>query len=237
MLFALINQFQDSPAHAVVTLLGFAVAIVAAITVHEFSHALTANLLGDHTAKEEGRLTLNPLSHLDPVGTVMLVFVGFGWGKPTPVNPARFSSGARSGIAAVSLAGPISNVITALAVVAPFRFGILSDDLVVGFSLFWGDSGDVTAYVLGSIIFINILLAAFNLIPIAPLDGFKVVLGTLPRNLAIQWNQLERWGPLILLGIIISGFILPGGGSLLVPIMKPLVNGLAIIVVGGQIWG
>lgn len=237
MLFALINQFQDSPALAVVTLLGFAVAIVGAITVHEFSHALTANLLGDDTAKEEGRLTLNPLSHLDPMGTAMLVFVGFGWGKPTPVNPARFSSGARPGIAAVSLAGPISNVVAALAAVVPFRFGILSDDLVVGFSLFRGDSGDVIAYMLGSIIFINILLAAFNLIPIAPLDGFKVVLGILPRDLAIQWNQLERWGPLILLGIIISGFILPGGGSLLVPIMKPLVNGLAIIVVGGQIWG
>ena len=107
----------------------------------------------------------------------------------------------------------------------------------MGFSLFRGDSGDVIPYVLGSIIFINILLAAFNLIPIAPLDGFKVVLGILPRDLAIQWNQLERWGPLILLGIIISGFILPGGSSLLVPIMKPLVNGLAIIVVGGQIWG
>ena len=236
MLFALINQFQDSPALALVTLLGFAAAIVGAITVHEFSHALTANLLGDDTAKEEGRLTLNPLSHLDPMGTAMLVFVGFGWGKPTPVNPARFSSGARSGIAAVSLAGPISNVITALAAVAPFRFGILSGD-PAGFSLFRGDSSDVIPYVLGSIVFINILLAAFNLIPIAPLDGFKVVLGILPRGLAIQWNQLERWGPLILLGIIISGFILPGGGSLLVPIMRPLVNGLAIIVVGGQIWG
>lgn len=236
MLFALIDQFQDSPTLAVVTLLGFAVAIVGAITVHEFSHALTANLLGDHTAKEEGRLTLNPLSHLDPMGTAMLAFVGFGWGKPTPVNPARFSSGARSGIAAVSLAGPISNVVAALAAAAPFRFGILSDDMV-GFSLFRGDSGDVIPYVLGSIIFINILLAAFNLIPIAPLDGFKVVLGILPRDLAIQWNHLERWGPLILLGIIISGFILPGGSSLLVPIMKPLVNGLAIIVVGGQIWG
>lgn len=78
MLFALIDQFQDSPTLAVVTLLGFAVAIVGAITVHEFSHALTANLLGDHTAKEEGRLTLNPLSHLDPMGTAMLAFVGFG---------------------------------------------------------------------------------------------------------------------------------------------------------------
>ena len=218
-----------------VTLLGFAVAIVGAITVHEFSHALTANLLGDHTAKEEGRLTLNPLSHLDPMGTAMLAFVGFGWGKPTPVNPARFSSGARSGIAAVSLAGPISNVVAALAVAAPFRFGILSGDLAVGFSPFRGDLGDVILYVLGSIIFINILLAAFNLIPIAPLDGFKVMLGILPRDLAIQWNHLERWGPLILLGIIISGFILPGGSSLLVPIMEPLVNGLATIVVGRQI--
>lgn len=236
MLLSLIDQFQVSPAHAVITLTGFVVAIVAAITVHEFSHALTANLLGDDTAKEEGRLTLNPLSHLDPMGTAMIVFVGFGWGRPTPVNPALFRSGARPGIAAVSVAGPISNVIAALAVAIPFRFGLL-DAESVGFSLFRGDSGDVTAYVLGSIIFINILLAAFNLIPIAPLDGFKVVLGILPRDLAIQWNQLERWGPLILLGIILSGFILPGRINLLIPIMRPLVNGLSTIVVGGQIWG
>ena len=235
MLFAVLDQLRSEPTNAVFTLLGFTLAIVAAITVHEFSHALSANLLGDSTAKNQGRLTLNPLAHLDPAGTVMIVVVGFGWGRPTPVNPARFGSHMRSGMAAVSFAGPISNVIVASLCAMPVKIGLLSPG-IVGFSIFGGEPGDFWAYLLRSLIFINILLAAFNLIPVAPLDGFKVVLGLLPRNLAMEWNKLERWGPLILLVLIISGFILPTG-SLLVPIMRPLVNALAFIIIGGQIWG
>ena len=234
MLFAAFDQLRSEPANAVFTLLGFTLAIVAAITVHEFSHALSANLLGDDTAKRQGRLTLNPLSHLDPAGTVMIVVVGFGWGRPTPVNPVRFGRRMRSGMAAVSFAGPISNVIVASLAAIPVRFEVLSPG-IVGFTIFRGEPSEFGAYLLGSLIFINILLAAFNLIPVAPLDGFKVVQGLLPRDLAMQWSRLERWGPLILLVLILSGFILPTG-SLLVPIMKPLVNVLAVIIIGGQIW-
>jgi len=235
LFLAVLDQLQSNPIHALITLTGFVGAIVVAITFHEFSHALSANLLGDTTAKDQGRLTLNPLAHLDPAGTAMIVFVGFGWGKPTPVNPSRFRGGIQSGTAAVSLAGPISNIVVASLAAVPIRAGIL-DPGIVGFSLFRGDTGDIAAYFLGSIIFINILLAAFNLIPVAPLDGFKVVLGLLPRDRAIQWSQLERWGPMILFGLILSGYVLPGG-SLLVPIMRPLVNVLAAIILGGQIWG
>ena len=176
MLFAVFDQLRSEPTHAVITLLGFVLAIVAAITVHEFSHALSANLLGDDTAKSKGRLTLNPLAHLDPAGTVMIVVVGFGWGKPTPVNPARFGNRMRSGMAMVSFAGPISNVIVASLAAIPVKIGLLSPG-IVGFSLFQGEPGEMWAYFLGSLIFINILLAAFNLIPVAPLDGFKVVQG------------------------------------------------------------
>ena len=235
MLFAVFEYLGSEPTYAVITLMAFVLVVIVAITVHEFSHALTANLLGDDTAKSQGRLTLNPLAHLDPAGTVMIVVVGFGWGRPTPVNPARFGSHMRSGMAAVSFAGPISNVIVASLAALPVKMGLLSPG-DVGFSLFRGDTGEIWAYILGSLIFINILLAAFNLIPVAPLDGFKVVLGLLPRNLAMEWNKLERWGPLILLVLIISGFILPTG-NLLVPIMRPLVNALAFIIIGGQIWG
>ena len=235
MLFAVLDQLRSEPTHAVFTLLGFTLAVVAAITVHEFSHALSANLLGDDTAKSKGRLTLNPLAHLDPAGTVMIVVVGFGWGRPTPVNPARFGKRMRSGMAMVSFAGPISNVVVASLAAIPVKIGLLSPG-IVGFSLFGGEPSEFWAYLLGSLIFINILLAAFNLIPVAPLDGFKVVQGLLPRDLALQWSQLERWGPLILMVLILSGFILPTG-SLLVPIMKPLVNVLATIIIGGQIWG
>lgn len=235
MLFAVFEYLGSEPTYAVITLMAFVLVVIVAITVHEFSHALTANLLGDDTAKSQGRLTLNPLAHLDPAGTVMIVVVGFGWGRPTPVNPARFGKRMRPGIAAVSFAGPISNVIVASLAALPVKMGLLSPG-VVGFSLFRGDTGEIWAYLLGSLIFINILLAAFNLIPVAPLDGFKVVLGLLPRSLASEWIKLERWGPLILLVLIISGFILPTG-SLLVPIMRPLVNALAFIIIGGQIWG
>ena len=154
-------------------------------------------LLGDDTAKSKGRLTLNPLAHLDPAGTVMIVVVGFGWGKPTPVNPARFGKRMRSGMAMVSFAGPISNVVVASLAAIPVKIGLLSPG-IVGFSIFRGEPDEIWAYFLGSLIFINILLAAFNLIPVAPLDGFKVVQGLLPRDLAMQWSQLERWGPLIL---------------------------------------
>ena len=213
MLFAVFDQLRSEPTHAVITLLGFVVAIVAAITVHEFSHALSANLLGDDTAKSKGRLTLNPLAHLDPAGTVMIVVVGFGWGKPTPVNPARFGNRMRSGMAMVSFAGPISNLIVASLAAIPVKIGLLSPG-IVGFSLFQGEPGEMWAYFLGSLIFINILLAAFNLIPVAPLDGFKVVQGLLPRDLALQWSQLERWGPLILMVLILLGFILPTGKPL-----------------------
>ncbi len=231
---AVLDQLLSNPTNALITLLGFVGAIVIAITVHEFSHALSANLLGDPTAKNLGRLTLNPKAHLDPVGTVMIVFVGFGWGKPTPVNPSRFRGSIQSGTAAVSFAGPVSNVIVASLAAIPVRAGVFSTD-IVGFSIFRGDTGDIAAYLLGSIIFINILLAAFNLIPVAPLDGFKVVLGLLPSDLAIQWSQLERWGPMILFALILSGWLLPGR-SLLVPIMRPLVNIISTIIVGGQIW-
>ena len=235
MLFAVFEYLGSEPTYAVITLMAFVLVVIVAITVHEFSHALTANLLGDDTAKSQGRLTLNPLAHLDPAGTVMIVVVGFGWGRPTPVNPARFGSHMRSGMAAVSFAGPISNVIVASLCALPVKMGLLSPG-DIGFSLFRGDTGELWAYLLGSLIFINILLAAFNLIPVAPLDGFKVVQGLLPRDAALQWSRLERWGPLILLVLIISGFILPTG-SLLVPIMRPLVNALAFIIIGGQIWG
>lgn len=233
LLFAVLDQLQSNPTNALITLLGFVIAIVVAITVHEFSHALSANLLGDTTAKDQGRMTLNPMAHLDPVGTSMIVFVGFGWGKPTPVNPARFNTGVQSGTAAVSFAGPISNMIVASLAAIPFRVGMLNLE-AFWFSIFQSDTGNLAAYILGSIIFINILLAAFNLIPVAPLDGFKVVLGLLPRDLAMQWAKLERWGPMILFILIFSGFILPGGG-LLIPIMNPLIKILATIILGGQL--
>ena len=114
MLFRFFGEFSNDPQSAILNIFGFIIALIIAISVHEFSHALSAYRLGDNTAKNQGRLTLNPKAHLDPMGTIMIVFAGFGWGRPTPVSPWNLRIGEKAGMAVVSVAGPISNVIVAL---------------------------------------------------------------------------------------------------------------------------
>ena len=232
MLFTVLTQLAQNPTWAVVTVATFFLSIVIAITVHEFSHAWSAYLLGDTTAKSQGRLTLNPVAHLDPAGTALIIIAGFGWGKPTPVNPSYFRSGVQLGTAMVALAGPMSNIAVASILGILVKLGVIGFG-AVGFSLFSGQN--VIEYFVGSIIFINLLLAAFNLLPIAPLDGFKVVLGVLPKTHALKWASLEPYGALILLGIIGLSFFAPGL-SILPLIIRPIVNVLSMIVLGGEIW-
>ena len=234
MLFSVVDQLQQSPFRALVTLASFFVALVVAITVHEFSHALSAAQLGDYTARGQGRLTLNPLAHLDPLGTAMILFAGFGWGRPTPVNPAMLRTGPRSGMALVSIAGPLSNILVATLAAVPINTGLV-DSESVGFALFWGNPGEIAGYVLGSLVFWNLLLASFNLIPLAPLDGFKVAVGVLPREAALQFARLERYGPAILLSLIMLSFVVPGL-NILAGVIRPILNTLAAIVLGGHIW-
>lgn len=233
MLFASFSQLQIDPFRGIVTFATFCFALVLAITIHEFSHALVATSLGDPTSKRLGRLSLNPRAHLDPVGTMMIIFAGFGWGKPVPVNPAYLRTGARAGMAAVSLAGPISNVALASAVALFIKAGVVNTAFV-GFSLFRGEPEDVLGYIVGAVVFWNLLLAAFNLIPIAPLDGFKVALGILPREMATSFARLERYGPGILMMLILSSFILPGPG-ILSSVIRPILNLLSFVVLGRQL--
>ena len=169
MLFDAISQMQVNALHGFVTLTGFCIALVAAITFHEFSHALSATSLGDYTARSLGRLSLHPKVHLDPIGTTMILLAGFGWGKPTPVNPRYLRPGERPGMAAVAMAGPISNVLLAFVATIPMKLGLVSRDYSA-FILFRGEAADIVAYVLGALVFWNLLLAAFNLIPVAPLE-------------------------------------------------------------------
>lgn len=176
------------------------IALLVAISIHEFAHAFMADYLGDPTARLEGRKTLNPLAHLDPIGTIMLLFFKFGWGKPVPVDPFNFQNPRRDQ-ALVSLAGPASNLILAfiLSVILRLMAGMVNESLL--FSIFL------------PILFINVALAIFNLIPIGPLDGFKVVLGFLPEDLAREWQETESYGLIILLLLIflpIRGFSLGG---------------------------
>ena len=218
MIFQLFNNFGSDPLGAVISLVSFIIALVVGISVHEFSHAFSAYRLGDNTAKNLGRLTLNPKAHMDPLGTLMIVVAGFGWGKPTPVSPWNLRIGEKAGMAVVSIAGPISNMVLALLAALPIRLGLLSG------------GPDIVAELLGALILWNLVLAAFNLLPIAPLDGFKIVLGLLPREMAVPFAKTERLGPMILMLLIMSGFVLPIG--LLGLVISPIIRFLHALVLG-----
>ena len=230
MLLATLDLIQTNPVLGLLTLATMSVALIAAITVHEFSHALAATTIGDHTARRQGRLSLHPLAHLDPVGTALIFFAGFGWGKPVPVNPMYLRVGAGRGMALVSMAGPASNIVAASVFAIPIRAGAL-DSRVQGFSLFSGSGADLAGYVLVSLVFWNLLLAAFNLLPVAPLDGFKVALGVLPRAAARGFARSERYGLGILLLFILADNALPGP-DILSSFLTPIINILSTILIG-----
>lgn len=186
--------------------------IVLSITVHELSHALVAFRLGDSTAKHLGRITLNPIAHMDPLGAIMLLILvtmgfGIGWGKPVPVNPYNLRAGPKTGMAIVSLAGPISNLALAAALAIPLRFNTINDPMLRS--------------ILMTIVFINISLAVFNLIPLPPLDGFKVLLGALPNRQAYALAPMENYGPAFLLLVIFAAPYL--GVNLLGMVMRPFM--------------
>lgn len=208
------------------------ISLLVAITVHEFSHAFTAYRLGDATAARLGRLSLNPLVHLDLVGTLMLLFAGFGWGKPVPVNPYGFRNVKRD-MALVSFAGPFSNIVAAGLFALPLRLGLLSGGSLVAL----GHSQGLVSYLgdlLVYLIFYNIILAIFNLLPIAPLDGFSVAVGLLPGALSQTFARIERFGPAILMLIIGFGYFT--GYSLLWPILGPVMNLVARLLVGQRLF-
>ena len=165
-------------------------ALVISISIHEFSHAFAAYKLGDATGKRMGRLTLNPKAHLDPVGTIFLLFVGFGWGKPVPFDPRNLKNPKRDA-AIISLAGPLSNFILAVILSILLRFITLNG--IFGLFLY-------------TTILYNLMLGFSNLIPLGPLDGNKIVYGFLPNNLAVQWVEMQRYGTYILLFLIIFDF-------------------------------
>ncbi len=179
------------------SILLFAIAILYALTIHEFFHAWTANKLGDPTARMQGRLTLNPLAHLDPVGTICFIIAHFGWGKPVPVNPGYFKHPRRDDVL-VSAAGPISNFVSA------FIFGVIFQML----NRFVIEPSSLIAdlyTLLITAIQINLILAIFNFIPLYPLDGSHILKGFLPRNMLSGYESLCRYSPFILLGVILLG--------------------------------
>ena len=171
------------------------IALIPAFTFHEFAHAWVANRLGDPTAKNMGRLTLNPLKHLEVFGVLLVLSVGFGWAKPVMVNPANLRNGRRD-MALVAVAGPLTNLL-----------------LAVGLALLWRlvgvlDNRFVDNIVLTSI-GLNVTLLFFNLIPLAPLDGFKAVVGWLPEGPSELWARTAQAGPFVLMGLIFIGYLAP----------------------------
>ena len=162
--------------------------ILFAITVHEYAHGRVAYLFGDPTAKMMGRLTFNPFSHLDPMGAICFLLVGFGWAKPVPIDPRYFKNPRRDQVL-VSLAGPLSNIATAVVCGIILRY------------VFWPNQQFLMVF--SQMVVLNLAFALFNLLPIPPLDGSHVVEGMLPLNLAYQYKRWSRYGPMVLLGILL----------------------------------
>ena len=230
MLFRYYRIFLDDPALAFLLFAATCASLVVAVTFHEFSHSLVATRLGDHTSRRLGRLTLNPLSHFEWLGALMLLLVGFGWGRPVPVDATRLRVGARAGMAAVALAGPFANVVIAALVFQASRITALALPGGLGTPV---AGGPTLSVVISEVVYWNLLLAAFNLLPIAPLDGFKVALGILPRAAATHFARLEPFGIFILLGVVFMGSWIPGP-SLLQRIVEPMMKALGFIALGGQ---
>jgi len=185
----------------------WALALLVSVTIHEFSHAFVADRLGDPTPRTEGRLTLNPLAHLDPIGTIALLLFRIGWGKPVPIDQFNFRNPRRDA-AIVSLAGPLSNIIVAIILSLLIRLPFFQIPLLITFFY--------------TLIIISIGLAIFNLLPIPPLDGSHIFLGLLSPRVAAEWEQaLSQYGLLILIFILFPFF---GNQPLVNIIILPIIN-------------
>lgn len=184
-------------------------AILIGFTVHEYAHALVAVKLGDDTPKRQGRLTLNPISHIDPIGLLLFMFAGFGWARPVQTNPVYFED-RRKGTLFVSLAGPASNLVVAILLTLVYKF-------VGGVSGIWG-------MILYLGIYMNVVLAVFNLIPVPPLDGSKILFGLLPPRYYFKLVQYEKIIQLVLMLLIFTGIL----GRVLNPIINMIMKLLGI---------
>jgi Zn-dependent protease len=202
----MINTLFTNPIYFIISL----IALFVAITVHEYSHAWMAERLGDPTPRLQGRLSFNPLVHIDLTGLLFLLFFGFGWGKPVPFDPYNLRN-PRKDAALISIAGPGSNFILAILlslILRLFTFFNLSNLFTIG------------SVILIPTIALNVILGLFNLLPVSPLDGFKIVGGILDEERAREWYQLERYGILFLLLLILP----IGGATMLDSILRPALN-------------
>jgi len=232
LIFAYQDLLQTNPRAFLVLVGAVVTALLVGITVHEFSHALAATRLGDPTPRYRGRLSLNPLAHLDPVGTMLLFIAGFGWGKPVEVNPRLMRGDPKTNMALTAAAGPLSNLVVAalagLAIkldVVPWRSPFNVPNLT-----YWS-ADDYLGLYLSSIVLFGIILAVFNLTPLWPLDGFSVAVGILPRDLSRELERLRLWGPGLLL-LFLFGIPIFTGWNPFFDLLRPVVNGVASLLTG-----
>ena len=223
MVLSTVVQYATNPG-ALYGLLVSIPGVLIAITFHEFAHGFAAYKLGDNTAKNEGRLSLNPLDHLDPIGTLMLLFAGFGWGKPVHVNPTNYTRriSMEKGEAIVSLAGPLMNIILA------FIFAIIYAAIYkfAGLAFIYSTVGQIVIQLIAATISINIGLGVFNLIPLPPLDGSKIIMPFLPYN-AKQWFRNNEYIFYIVFVVIwITGI----AGMIISPAISWISNGIMSLV-------
>jgi Zn-dependent protease len=184
-------------------------AVLIALTFHEYAHARAAESLGDSTARYMGRMSLNPLVHLDPLGFILLLVVGFGWAKPVPVNPLNFKGDRQRGMMLVAAAGPLMNIFIAFTAALILNLALTKSEMY---------SNAPLVQIMLSIVYINVYLAIFNLIPVPPLDGSKVLAGLLRSDKIIY--QLERYGSIILLVLILTNVV----GMVLLPLANVVIN-------------
>jgi len=209
------------------TLISRLIVLVVAFTIHELAHALVATSFGDETPRMNGRLSLNPLVHLDPMGSLLLLVAGFGWAKPVPVNPYVLNRRSPSAMMWVSLAGPLSNLLMAIVAAIPFRLGLVSTAGAFGPSPTFFPS---LSMILSEFILINLLLMLFNLIPLAPLDGEKVLDYFLPPNLARIMDDIRPYGPVILIVLVLVAPFL--GIDIIGAVIMPPLRALYGLLVG-----
>jgi Zn-dependent protease len=209
-----------SPEQLLPRLVAVGVILLVAFPVHEFSHALAAYRLGDSTARYQGRLTLDPRVHFDPLGGILLALSalaggGIGWAKPTPVNPVNLAGG-RRGEVIVSAAGPLSNLVLAALAAIPVRIVLANPDL--SSAIFTEGPASFAFTVLETFLTINVLLFVFNLLPIPPLDGWRVLLGLIDARTAYALRQYEPYGFIAIILLIVIG------GGPLIPIAQAILR-------------
>lgn len=199
------------------------ITLVIAFTFHEFAHAAVADWFGDLTPREAGRLTLNPLVHLDIFGSLLLLVSGFGWAKPTPINPAVLRQRSRYALLWVSLAGPVSNLLLAAVAALPLRLGLVKLTLSSGILPTFGEF-------LYAFLIINLSLLVFNLIPLPPLDGEKILESLLPDRVGAIYAKIQPYGPILFILLL---FVAPlAGVDVIGWVMTPLVMGLRKLLIG-----